>query len=299
MKSARTIYIVDDDEDDRMLMREAIENAVKEVNIIEVIDGKQLIELIEKQNILPDSEPTLIMLDMNMPRMSGLESLLILRNNQKIRHIPIIMLSTTSNQQLILEAYKLGIKAFITKPASINEYSVIAEAINVCFLNNDPSSEISVSNSWASNHSVLIIEDNSDHWELMNSSLKKSAPTARVTRVPGLVSAMEFLTTELLHTLKTPDLILLDLYIPSRLSGLTALNMIREFCLTKGLPAIPIVMLSSSRDSDDIDICYRNEANAYMVKSHDLQKSFSYLQNLFHFWWHTNTLPGKFRKSNN
>lgn len=293
MKSAKTIYLVDDDEDDRMLIREAIENVVEEVAIIEVTDGKKLLELIVDHTSQDQYGQILILMDMNMPRMSGLESLAFIRSDPNTQHIPVVMISTTSNKELIAKAYEQGINAFITKPVTIKDYDDLAEAVNVCFLNNDPSPELPTFVSSFDKRSVLIVEDDPDHWVLMNASLQRSAPDTKIFRVPNLETALNFLTTEWVVSAKLPDLVLLDLYIPTRLSGLNAINEIRNFYITHQQAIAPIVMISASNELEDIDACYRNNASAYMVKSVDLHRTFSFFHSLFYFWWHTITLPVK------
>ena len=107
----KTIYIVDDDEDDRMLVREALEDVIGPAKIIEAIDGRNLLDLLLQRK--QSSELELILLDINMPRMNGLETLAHIRANHEVEHIPIIMFSTSSDQKLINSAYKIGVNAFV------------------------------------------------------------------------------------------------------------------------------------------------------------------------------------------
>ena len=128
----RTIFLADDDEDDRMLIREAMESIVSDVEILEVVDGKELIDLLGTSTTAATS---LILLDMNMPRMSGLEALAVVKSDPAHQHIPVVMLSTSSNPDLVSEAYHIGTNAYITKPVSTAEYTRIAKAVNAWFLN--------------------------------------------------------------------------------------------------------------------------------------------------------------------
>jgi len=74
------------------------------------------------------------LLDMNMPRVTGLEALQVIRANEKIRHIPAVMISTSSDKKLIHAAYETGVNAFIKKPNSYDGFIKIAEALQTCFL---------------------------------------------------------------------------------------------------------------------------------------------------------------------
>lgn len=129
----KTIYLADDDEDDRMLIRLAVEQVISQVRIIELNSGEDLIKLIIDQHVSDD--PAMIIMDMNMPRLSGLETLDILKLNNASRHIPVVMLSTTSNRTLVHEAYARGVNVFLEKPVHEADFMKLARAVDVCFLN--------------------------------------------------------------------------------------------------------------------------------------------------------------------
>ena len=128
----KIIYVADDDEDDRLFLSDAIRKLGQEIKIVEATDGDDLLELIEKENTKDAN--VLILLDMNMPRVTGLEALQVIRANEKIKHIPAVMISTSSDKKLIEEAYQTGINAFIKKPNNYDGFLKIAEALQTCFL---------------------------------------------------------------------------------------------------------------------------------------------------------------------
>jgi CheY-like chemotaxis protein len=76
------IYLVDDDQDDRMFIREALKSTSDDVNVIEFSNGEQLLDQLE--NGLIRSEPSVILMDINMPRLNGLEALARIRSNKAI-----------------------------------------------------------------------------------------------------------------------------------------------------------------------------------------------------------------------
>lgn len=129
------VYVVDDDEDDRLLIREALEKIVPHVTIVEAEDGIQLLRLLEPKGQSKAPLPQLILLDMNMPRMNGMEALKQLRITPSLRGIPTVMISTSSQPEQMNEAYKLGVRAYLTKPSHFNEYEKIARSLVVSFLN--------------------------------------------------------------------------------------------------------------------------------------------------------------------
>jgi CheY-like chemotaxis protein len=87
------IYLVDDDEDDRMLARQALESVIEGIDIIEFSDGNQLLDLIEDG--LDDL--SLVLMDINMPRITALEVLSEIKGRLDQRHIPVVIFSTTES----------------------------------------------------------------------------------------------------------------------------------------------------------------------------------------------------------
>ncbi|TLV03414.1 response regulator [Dyadobacter luticola] len=288
MKLSSTIFIVDDDEDDRLMMGDAIRGVVENINIVEVASGTELFQHLDEN---PSSDSSrLILIDMNMPRMNGLELLAILKGEPKCSTIPVIMLSTTSNLQLVNRAYELGINAFLVKPTMMAEFEWMAQMINFCFVTNFalgslPSSKISPG--WKN---VLVIEDNDDHWELMNFSLKRSMPDVRLQRIAEKGTLLEDMKGYI-DGPAGPEIILLDLYVPEREDGLHLLREIRRYLVEKSLPNIPVIVFSYSNSSQDVNAAISELANAYLVKPLDVSLWPVYLQNLCDVWSNAASLP--------
>ncbi|TDE11549.1 response regulator [Dyadobacter psychrotolerans] len=289
MPTTKTIYLVDDDDDDRMLFREAIESVIDDIRIIEVTDGKELLDMIKKKEL--SRFPMLILMDMNMPRVSGLEAIAVLKADPYCQDIPVVMISTTSNPELVRQAYEAGINAYMTKPVLIEDYIQMAEAINVCFLNQYPAFKgLAISKTYKAT-SILFVEDNADHWGLMDVALKESMPNVKISGTTNRQSTLEFLASGWKAREPFPQLILLDLYLPTREEGLNLLDDIKGFFSSNNLSTVPIIVLSNSDHQDDIKASYQHKANAYMIKSTELDKWFPYFQDLCHFWWRTIVLP--------
>jgi CheY-like chemotaxis protein len=125
MKSIN-ILLVEDNEGDILLTTDALEES-KIINKVTVIrDGKSAINFFEA---LPDKDmcPDLVLLDINLPKMSGHEVLAYIKKNEKYKGIPVIMLTTSSSERDILSAYKHYANCYITKPIEIADFM---EAIN-------------------------------------------------------------------------------------------------------------------------------------------------------------------------
>lgn len=128
-----TILICDDDEDDRMLTQRALEDAHIANALRFVESGEQLLDYLYQQGeyagelgIAP--RPGLILLDLNMPRMDGREALKIIKADNALCDIPVVVLSTSALDDDIVRSYKLGVNSFITKPVT---FSGLVEAMNV------------------------------------------------------------------------------------------------------------------------------------------------------------------------
>ncbi len=135
MKRSKIIYVADDDADDRLFISDAIRELNLEIKIIEVADGMDLLNLIQTES-LADSQ-VLVILDMNMPKVTGLEALEAIRANDQIKHIPAVMISTSSDKELIQKAYQAGINAYIKKPNTVDGFMKIAEALQTCFFDHN------------------------------------------------------------------------------------------------------------------------------------------------------------------
>lgn len=119
------VLIAEDSEMDRWLLREAFAELDFNVALIFVGDGEELFEYLRGTKHLSAAAPTplpaLILMDLNMPRMKGLDALKALRADALLRALPVIVLSTSSNPKQIAQAYASGGNAYMTKPAQFND----------------------------------------------------------------------------------------------------------------------------------------------------------------------------------
>ncbi len=116
-----TIVLADDDPDDRALVREALEEAGLPVDLRTVGDGPELLQYLRREGRYVKEEaprPDLVLLDLNMPRMTGHEVLDAMRGDARLRAIPVIVLTTSSREDDVVRSYEAGGNSYITKPAS-------------------------------------------------------------------------------------------------------------------------------------------------------------------------------------
>lgn len=117
-----TILMADDDEDDRLMAREALEEARWSNDIFFVENGEELLDYLHHRgkysNPADSPHPGLILFDLNMPKKDGREALREIKADQNLRHIPIVILTTSKAEDDIFKTYRLGVNSFITKPVS-------------------------------------------------------------------------------------------------------------------------------------------------------------------------------------
>lgn len=129
MKSIH-ILLIEDNEGDILLTEEAfLISKIK--NVISVVrDGWEAMLFLEKKEEYTTAEtPDLILLDVNIPKLNGHEVLSKIKSNPQIQHIPVIMLTTSSSEQDILESYKNHVNCFITKPVETNAFIKVITSI--------------------------------------------------------------------------------------------------------------------------------------------------------------------------
>ncbi len=124
-----TILLADDDEDDRMLAREALAESRLANDLHTVADGEELMDYLYRRGpyaALADSpRPGLILLDLNMPRKDGREALREIKADRSLRRIPVVVLTTSKAEEDIYRTYDLGANSFITKPVMFESLAAV------------------------------------------------------------------------------------------------------------------------------------------------------------------------------
>ena len=122
------ILLVDDNEGDILLTREALDDA-RIVNKISIAyDGLEAIRFLKKQPVGRET-PDLILLDINLPKMNGTEVLAFIKNDPDLKRIPVIMLTTSSAEKDILASYDNHANCYITKPVDLDRFINVVRTI--------------------------------------------------------------------------------------------------------------------------------------------------------------------------
>ncbi|MDR3716468.1 MAG: response regulator [Puia sp.] len=124
------ILLVDDNEGDILLTVEAL-NEARIINKISVArDGVEALRFLNKAAEYRDAEtPDLILLDINLPKMDGMEVLALIKKDQDLRRIPVIMLTTSSSERDILASYDNHANCYITKPVDLDRFMSVVRTI--------------------------------------------------------------------------------------------------------------------------------------------------------------------------
>lgn len=124
------ILLVEDNPGDVRLTREAMRDAKVGNNLHAVPDGVEAMAFLRHEGRYGDvPTPDLILLDLNLPKRSGREVLAEIKKDERLKHIPIVILTTSSAEKDILESYRLRANAYVTKPVDLEQFLKVVQSI--------------------------------------------------------------------------------------------------------------------------------------------------------------------------
>ena len=118
MAKALNILLIEDDAIEVMKMHRVLGGLKMKHTVIEANNGEEAITLLKNKESIPD----VIFLDLNMPKINGIEFLEILKKDDFLKYIPAIILTTSNNHKDILACYKIGVAGYIIKPLKYDDY---------------------------------------------------------------------------------------------------------------------------------------------------------------------------------
>jgi CheY-like chemotaxis protein len=128
-RSARpiTILMADDDQDDREMALDALQDLRLADKMQFVVDGQDLLDYLRREGGYADADeraesplPGIILLDLNMPKKDGREALAEIKSDQSLRQIPVVVMTTSNDEEDVRDTYALGANSFITKPVTLS-----------------------------------------------------------------------------------------------------------------------------------------------------------------------------------
>jgi CheY-like chemotaxis protein len=123
------ILLIEDNEGDIVLTLEALEDARIKNKVSVIKDGDAAIKHLEKAKAGEINVPDLILLDINLPKIDGKEVLTYIKKDLRLKKIPVVMLTTSSSETDISDAYSNHANCYITKPVDFNKFFDIIKAI--------------------------------------------------------------------------------------------------------------------------------------------------------------------------
>jgi CheY-like chemotaxis protein len=127
------IHMSDDDADDRLMLKEALQEVRVGNNVEFSEDGQELMDRLQSKGAYKHMKdkplPGLILLDLNMPRKDGREALAEIKSDPKLKHIPVVILTTSRAEEDILRSYDLGGNSFITKPVTFEKLVEVLKTV--------------------------------------------------------------------------------------------------------------------------------------------------------------------------
>lgn len=136
------IVMADDDPDDRELMMEAVREMEQRITATLTLDGRMLLsylsELLKRNVALPD----LVVMDINMPRMNGKETLIAMKQDPSLEKIPVAILTTSNDERVKDELTQLGACGFYTKPVELDLYRALIQQMLLECIPNIPASSV-------------------------------------------------------------------------------------------------------------------------------------------------------------
>lgn len=135
MSKPLEVLLVEDDEDDVLLTREALKDSKVIVSMAVAQDGEEALNRLRRKPPFESAPvPELILLDLNLPRVSGREVLKELKGDPVLRKIPVVVLTTSAADTDVLRCYDLGANCYITKPVDFEQFQRIIKVIDEFWL---------------------------------------------------------------------------------------------------------------------------------------------------------------------
>ncbi|MCK6500499.1 MAG: response regulator, partial [Nitrospira sp.] len=243
------ILLVEDNPGDVRLTQEALREAKVINNLTIAKDGMEALAYLRRQGPYAHApRPHLILLDLNLPKRDGREVLAEIKADESLKRIPVVVLTTSQDEQDILKSYNLHANCYVTKPVDLDQFIRVVRSIEDFWLG-------MVSTMAEANIHILLVEDNPGDARLLRALLEEVAPRRFTFTQAGRLS-------EATSRLKAGgiDLILLDLSLPDS-QGFATLAAIRQ-----AIMHTPIVVLTGLEDEALGLQLIQQGAQDYLVK---------------------------------
>jgi len=124
------VLLIEDSPGDARLTREAFQGANSAVELHVAVDGLEALAFLDKGKTAPVRSPDLILLDLNLPRMDGREVLAQIKDDERLRTIPTVVLTTSEAEADIVTSYQLQANAYLSKPVELDAFEALVASIS-------------------------------------------------------------------------------------------------------------------------------------------------------------------------
>ena len=125
------ILVVDDDDADALMISEALESTEHQATVDRVVDGREALDYLRREGRYAHAlRPDLILLDLNMPRMDGRETLAAIKGDDNFKAIPVVILTTSGATPDIVSSYQHRANAYVTKPFGLDDFEATVRQID-------------------------------------------------------------------------------------------------------------------------------------------------------------------------
>ena len=129
------VLLVEDDPGDELMTREAFEDNKIRNTLHVVRDGEEALDFLYRRGAHTSApRPDLILLDLNLPKYDGREVLQVIKSDDELAHIPVVVLTTSSAEEDILRSYRLHANAYVTKPVDLDQFIAAVRQIDEFFV---------------------------------------------------------------------------------------------------------------------------------------------------------------------
>lgn len=124
MQKLRCILLVEDDPNDAELIRMTIDESRVANEVVHVWDGEEALDYLKRQgpHCNTGEDPALVILDLKLPKLSGLEVLRRIRNDERLKLMPVVIFTSSKEEKDVIEGYKLGANGYVVKPMDFSQF---------------------------------------------------------------------------------------------------------------------------------------------------------------------------------
>jgi Response regulator containing a CheY-like receiver domain and a GGDEF domain len=275
-KHFANILLVEDLEEDVLLFRRAFKSADLHHCITHVPDGEEAIKYLSREPPYDDNThypvPDVVVLDLKMPKRDGFEVLQWLQEQKVLKPSPVLILTSSDRDDDIKRAKDLGAGTYYTKPIDFTKLVGVAKDISRRWLTR------------RREHWLMIVDDDESDRYLLKRAFEKLNVGYRIHSLVNGGQALALIKGEKIYADRKvypfPSFILTDLKMPDG-DGFEVLSYLKQH---PEILIVPVVMLSSSDDPDDVRRAYLLGASSFIVKPHGIHALEGIVQKLHYYW---------------